>query len=218
MEAVARAQPIDALVLDLRGNPGGLLDEAIATTDLFLDEGTIVSTWSRLESERKVYEATPGGLPKALRLVVLTNGRSASASEIVAAALQDTDRAVIVGTPTYGKGSVQANFEHRDGSALKLTIGRWLTSSGAPVSPEEGRTPDMVVPWPSPASPFSRLRDAVESEAIPQSERTRLRAILDDMPRELIVSITQIPWELPMRERLETDPQLRAAVDLARNP
>ncbi|MCB9662656.1 MAG: PDZ domain-containing protein [Alphaproteobacteria bacterium] len=125
--------PVEALVLDLRDNPGGLLTEAVATADLFLSEGPIVSTTGRVEGERRAFEATPDSL--GVPVVVLVNGRSASAAEIVAAALQDTRAGRLVGTRTYGKGSIQTVFEHRDGSALKLTVGRYLTPSGTPVAP-----------------------------------------------------------------------------------
>lgn len=139
------------LVLDLRDNPGGLLDEAVAVADLFLDEGIIVAMQRR--SSGPVLEehlASPGGLPIDLPLVVLVNGGSASASEIVAAALQETGRAPLVGERTYGKGTVQQIYRatEDDGPVLKLTVGRYLTPSGEPVTSREGRAPDHTVPWP----------------------------------------------------------------------
>lgn len=137
-----KTAPIQGLILDVRNNPGGLLEEAVSVSDLFLKEGLIVSTVSRSqEIDRK--EATPddeGDFP----IVVLVNGGSASASEIVAGALQDHKRAVIMGTQSFGKGSVQSVIELDDGSALKLTIARYLTPSGRSIQ-SLGITPDIVV-------------------------------------------------------------------------
>ncbi len=213
--ALQRERPGKALILDLRGNPGGLLQEAVAVADLFLDEGVIVSTWGRLEKERAVHEATPGGLPASLPVVVLVNGLSASASEIVAAALQDTGRATLVGAPTYGKGSVQTVFEHTDGSALKLTIGRYLTPSGEPVAPRTGRTPDVEVRWPVEKPPEERLRDGLIALDMPADTRAELLGLLADLPPSGARRHPKLPWGLPLAARVEADPQLRAAVDVA---
>jgi C-terminal processing protease CtpA/Prc len=135
------------LVLDLRDNPGGLLSEAVAVSDLFLDEGPIVRTAGRRPGDDEVYTATPGGFPPGLPVAVITNAMSASASEIVVAALQDTHRGTIVGERTYGKGSVQQVYLHTNsrGSALKLTVGRYFTPSGAPVASHQGRAPDVEI-------------------------------------------------------------------------
>ncbi len=120
-----------SLVLDLRGNPGGLLDQGVAVSDLFLPSGAeVVSTRSRVESENETYTAPDPETFEGLELAVLVNGYSASASEIVAGALQDQDRALIVGTGTFGKGSVQSLFRLPAGNYLKLTTGRWYTPSG----------------------------------------------------------------------------------------
>ncbi len=120
-----------SLVLDLRGNPGGLLDQGVAVSDLFLPSGTeVVSTRSRVESENETYTAPDPETFEGLPLAVLVNGYSASASEIVAGALQDQDRALILGTATFGKGSVQSLFRLPAGNYLKLTTGRWYTPSG----------------------------------------------------------------------------------------
>jgi carboxyl-terminal processing protease len=133
------------LVLDLRGNPGGLFDQSVRVADLFLDSGTIVRTVGKngriVDEERARPRGTHGGFP----LIVLVNGGSASASEIVAGALQDHGRAVIMGTQTFGKGSVQTLIEFpQDGSALKLTIARYYTPKGRSIQ-ERGITPDVVV-------------------------------------------------------------------------
>ena len=120
-----------SIVLDLRGNPGGLLDQGVAVSDLFLPEGTqVVSTRSRVDSENETYTAPDPETFQELPLAVLVNSYSASASEIVAGALQDQDRALIVGTGTFGKGSVQSLFRLPAGNYLKLTTGRWYTPSG----------------------------------------------------------------------------------------
>ena len=120
-----------SLVLDLRGNPGGLLDQGVAVSDLFLAEGSeVVSTRSRMESENETYTAPDPETFEGLQLAVLVNSYSASASEIVAGALQDQDRALILGTSTFGKGSVQSLFRLPAGNYLKLTTGRWYTPSG----------------------------------------------------------------------------------------
>ncbi len=132
------------LVLDLRGNPGGLLDQAVKVADLFLSSGVIVTTVGRgghkLDEERARAYGTWDGFP----IACLVNGASASASEIVAGALQDHGRAVIVGTATYGKASVQSVFDLGDGSGLKLTVARYLTPSGRTIQ-GKGIAPDRVV-------------------------------------------------------------------------
>jgi carboxyl-terminal processing protease len=215
-DALAEAGRADAVLLDLRDNTGGLLDEAVAVADLFLDEGVIVSTWGRVEGERESYEATPGGLPRDTTVVVLVNGMSASASEVVAGALQDTERATLVGERTYGKGSVQSVFEHRDGSALKLTIGRYYTPSGEPVAPREGREPDVVVSWPAERHALDRLRERLETAALSDEARAELLALVDEAPKAHVKRQPVIPWDGPMAERLAEDPQLARAVELAR--
>lgn len=132
------------LVLDLRNNPGGLLEQGVRVADRFLSKGTIVTTRGRdgrnTEQETAVAKGTEPDYP----VVVLVNAGTASASEIVAGALQDHDRAVLFGTPTYGKGSVQTVIELDDGSALKLTIARYYTPAGRLIQ-ESGISPDVTV-------------------------------------------------------------------------
>lgn len=129
-----------SLVLDLRGNPGGLLDEGVAVSDLFLPEGTeVVSTRSRVASENETYTAPGAEVYPDLPVVVMVNRYSASASEIVAGALQDQDRALVIGTPTFGKGSVQSLFRLPAGNYLKLTTGRWYTPSGRTIQKPHDR-------------------------------------------------------------------------------
>lgn len=136
------------LVLDLRRNPGGSLDEAVALSDLFLSEGRIVSQRGRAQGESLVYDAESvfrGDMAKGLPIVVLIDEGSASASEIVAGALQDHRRAVIMGEKTFGKGSVQTLLPLNGNAALKLTTARYYTPSGHSVQ-EGGITPDIRVP------------------------------------------------------------------------
>lgn len=144
LEHDAPGGQLRGLVLDLRNNPGGLLDQAVRVADLFLETGLIVRTEGKggriIEEERAHVRGTRSGFP----MIVLVNGGSASASEIVAGALQDHGRAVIVGTQTFGKGSVQTVIELDDGSALKLTIARYFTPNGRSIQ-ERGITPDIVV-------------------------------------------------------------------------
>ncbi len=132
------------LVLDLRDDPGGLLDQAVRVADEWLSEGLIVYTQGRAESQRQEYRATADGTEPDYPLVVLVNGGSASASEIVAGALQDQHRALVLGTPTFGKGSVQTVFPLEDGSGLRLTTALYYTPSGRSIQ-EVGIAPDILV-------------------------------------------------------------------------
>ncbi len=133
------------LVLDLRGDPGGLLDEAVALSDLFLEKGQIVSQRGRYARDTKSYNATPGDIARGLPMIVLVDEGSASASEIVAGALQDQHRALIMGQRSFGKGSVQTLIPLAKDTALKLTTARYYTPSGRSVQ-EGGITPDIAVP------------------------------------------------------------------------
>ncbi|MBI2083625.1 MAG: S41 family peptidase [Deltaproteobacteria bacterium] len=142
-------EPLRGLIIDLRNNPGGLLDQAIEVADRFLKEGTIVSTVSRNEETDK-QEAVKAGNEPDYPIVVLINGGTASASEIVAGALQDHKRAVLLGTQTFGKGSVQTIFEVGQGAALKLTVARYFTPSGRSIQ-AEGIKPDLMVSTPESA-------------------------------------------------------------------
>lgn len=139
---------VTGLVLDLRGNPGGLLDEAVALSDLFLDKGTIVSQRGRYARDTEVYPAeidTKGDIAKGVPMIVLIDEGSASASEIVAGALQDLHRAVVMGQRSFGKGSVQTLIPLTRDTAVKLTTARYYTPSGRSVQ-EGGIDPDITVP------------------------------------------------------------------------
>lgn len=135
---------LDGIILDLRGNPGGLLNEAISVSDAFLASGTIVSTAGRDPDEGDAWEAQRSNTRYRGPLVVLVDGGSASASEIVAGALQDNGRAVVVGTRTYGKGSVQSIIELTGGAGMKLTVSLYYTPSGRSIQ-GRGITPDLTV-------------------------------------------------------------------------
>jgi carboxyl-terminal processing protease len=137
-------QPLDGLVLDLRSNPGGLLDAAVDVSDLFLDSGTIVSTRGRVPLSSARFDAQPGDVLLGAPLVVLVDGGSASASEIVAGALQDRRRALILGQRTFGKGSVQSVLPLASGEAIKLTTALYYTPSGRSIQ-AEGIEPDVVL-------------------------------------------------------------------------
>ncbi len=136
--------PIKGLILDLRNNGGGLLNSAIEVSDLFLDEGKILSIRGRNKKSTKEYMATPNSVVRNYPMVVLINGATASASEIVAGALQDQNRALILGTASFGKGSVQTVETLRDGSGLKLTIARYYTPSGRSIQ-AKGIEPDIIL-------------------------------------------------------------------------
>lgn len=206
---------LGGLVVDLRDNPGGLLSEAVAVSDLFLDEGVIVSTRGRDGAAEEVHRATMGGFPSDLAVVLLINGMSASASEIVAGALQDTHRAELVGERSYGKGTVQQVYLHAtpEDAALKLTVGRYYTPSGAPVAAAEGRMPDHEVPYPRVPTAVDTLRDRIGALAIAPTEQAELLALLAQVdpptpPR------ARIPWDEPVTERIASDPQLTRALAL----
>lgn len=140
------AQSLDGVIIDLRNNPGGYLDQAVDVASVFISSGTIVSEVDRT-GKQKSFEVNGNAFLADKPIVVLVNGGSASASEIVAGALQDTGRATIVGTQTFGKGTVQDYQTLRDGSSLKLTIAKWLTPKGRSIS-EHGITPDTIVEMP----------------------------------------------------------------------
>ncbi len=137
-------EPLKGLVLDLRNNGGGLLNQSLKVTDLFLDEGQILSIKGRNPKNTKIFNASVSSVKRNYPLVVLINGGSASASEIVAGALQDHKRAVILGTTSFGKGSVQTVESLRDGSGLKLTIARYYTPSGRSIQ-AKGIQPDIFL-------------------------------------------------------------------------
>jgi carboxyl-terminal processing protease len=139
------ADQLKGLILDLRNNPGGLLDQAVSVSDLFLTDGLIVYTEGREAGSQLKFQAQKDGTEPDYPLVVLINGGSASAAEIVAGALHDHDRAIILGEQSFGKGSVQSVIPFGDLSALRLTTARYYTPAGISIQ-ARGITPDIIVP------------------------------------------------------------------------
>jgi carboxyl-terminal processing protease len=164
LEGLLEEGPLKGLVLDLRNNPGGLLDSSVKIADIFLDEGIIVSTKGRLKDQNMEFSAHSGGSEYDFPMVILINNGSASASEIVAGALQDHKRALILGTQSFGKGSVQTIIPMAAGSGLRLTTARYYTPNGTSIQ-AKGITPDVLVPKiaakedESPKSPMKFLRE-----------------------------------------------------------
>ncbi len=143
-EALSKNRDVKGIILDLRNNPGGLLNQAVGLTDLFVDNGVIVSQKGRNEDQNSEYSATKVGTITDIPVVVLVNGGSASASEIVSGALQDHKRAIVVGEKTFGKGSVQIILPIDEEEALRLTIARYYLPSGRTIQ-AVGVTPDILV-------------------------------------------------------------------------
>jgi carboxyl-terminal processing protease len=144
IEEMKKSGKLKGLVLDLRNNPGGVLNAAVTVSDAFLDEGLVVYTDGRIEDSKMKFNATTGDLLEGAPIVVLINAGSASASEIVAGALQDHNRAVIMGEKTFGKGSVQTILPTSNGAAVKLTTARYYTPSGRSIQ-AEGISPDVLI-------------------------------------------------------------------------
>ena len=176
---------IEGFVLDLRNNPGGLLSQAIKVSDAFLEKGEIVSTRGRDPSDGDRYNATPDDLAQGKPIVVLINGGSASASEIVAGALQDHQRAIVVGTKSFGKGSVQTVMPLRDNAAMRLTTARYYTPSGRSIQ-ALGVSPDIIVEQPRPLLTEieeksnrrneSDLRGSLDNDSLSEEEREQIEA------------------------------------------
>jgi len=163
LKGMSKAEPIRGLVLDLRHNPGGLLEQAVEVSDLFLDEGLIVTTDNRgKEVDRR--EAFPEGTQPDYPIAVLIDGGSASAAEIVAGALKDSGRATVIGTTSFGKGSVQTVIDLDDGAGLKITIAYYRTPSGRLIH-EQGVVPDMVVEAEPPKAREAEAEAEIEAEA-----------------------------------------------------
>ena len=163
---------IKGLVLDLRDDPGGLLNQAVHIADDFLDGGMIVYTEGRLESQKQKYLSHKKGDYFEYPMVVLVNGGSASASEIVAGALQDHRRAAIMGTQTFGKGSVQTILPLDDKSALRLTTARYFTPNGRSIQ-AVGITPDVIVEEPKLTQAAAEIPGDVDDETIRESDLPR---------------------------------------------
>lgn len=209
--------PLQGLIVDLRGNPGGLMDEAVLTVDHFLPEGPLVETRGRdgIVSGHDRSTTTPDDLR--CRLVVLIDGGTASAAEVVAGSLQDLGRATLIGERSYGKGSVQQIYELEDGSALRLTKARYTLPSGRFIGDHRGLDPDLVVPMPRLRSPaVERLRGELAALPIAEAERARLIAELDTIGGEGVAAPIPSGGELSLR--LTEDPPLAAAWASLRSP
>ncbi|WP_298849233.1 S41 family peptidase [uncultured Ruegeria sp.] len=211
IEEVGGVDKVNGVVLDLRNNPGGLLTQAIKVSDAFLNEGEIVSTRGRDPEEGERFNATPGDLAEGKPIVVLINGGSASASEIVAGALQDHRRAIVVGTKSFGKGSVQTVMPLRGDGAMRLTTSRYYTPSGRSIQ-ALGVSPDIIVEQPRPAP------EPEEEEA---NARTRSEADLrgslnnDSLSEDEIRQIEEDRAKAEATAELrEEDYQLAYAIDI----
>ena len=209
---------VNGFVIDLRNNPGGLLNQAIKVSDAFLESGEIVSTRGRNPEDGERFNAEAGDLAMGKPVVMLINGGSASASEIVAGALQDHRRAIVVGTKSFGKGSVQTVIPTRDNGAMRLTTARYYTPSGRSIQ-ALGVMPDIVVNQPKVDPEATGTETAAAAEADKARSEADLRgAITND-------SMTEDERKLLEEERAHTeeaaklrdeDYQLAYAVDILR--
>jgi carboxyl-terminal processing protease len=218
IEALGGIDGVEGFVLDLRNNPGGLLKQSILVSDAFLEKGEIVSTRGREPQDSSRENATPGDLAQGKPIVVLINGGSASASEIVAGALQDHRRAIVVGTKSFGKGSVQTLIPLKDGGQMRITTARYYTPSGRSIQ-SLGVMPDIVVNQPTRDPEV----EGVEAKAAEEAENQRSEADLEGAISNDSMSEDEI--KLLEEERARTveaaklrdeDYQLAYAIDILR--
>jgi carboxyl-terminal processing protease len=214
--------PLKGLILDLRDNPGGLLNQAIQVADLFVDDGMIVSIKGRLNKNTKEFKGHSDDVKRSYPIVLLINGGSASASEIVAGALQDHKRALILGTTSFGKGSVQTVETLRDGYGLKFTIARYYTPNGRSIQ-AEGIIPDLEI-----KHRIISDEEAEEERLLKEKDlKNHLEAEPDTFNGEAPVPDTQDDGDKPVRphpgqdrhgplnlDKLMTDNQVRRALEI----
>jgi carboxyl-terminal processing protease len=215
---VAAKGGLKGLVLDLRNNPGGLLTQAVRISDIFLDSGMIVYTEGRIESQKQKYFSQKNASWLDFPIVVLVNGGSASASEIVAGALQDHKRAVVLGTKTFGKGSVQTILPLDDNSALRLTTARYFTPKGRSIQ-ATGIVPDIVVDNApaQDAKPEERKRSGgIREENLPGHLQNQQKTPAEE--QEQGTKDNAVPSSGPTGdETIDKDLQLKRALDLLKS-
>ena len=215
VEELGGIDNVDGFVLDLRNNPGGLLTQAIEVSDAFLEQGEIVSTRGRDGGNSERYNANPGDLAQGKPVVVLINGGSASASEIVAGALQDHNRAIIVGTKSFGKGSVQTIMPLQGSGAIRLTTARYYTPSGRSIQ-ALGVEPDVFVEF---VRPDPTEEEEAEEDAPRQRSEADLRGSLgnDSLTEEQRKQLEEEreAFEAAAKRRAE-DAQMASALDIIR--
>jgi len=207
---------LKGLVLDLRNNPGGLLTQAVRISDLFLDSGLIVYTEGRIETQKQKYYAQKDGSWTDFPIVVLVNNGSASASEIVAGALQDHKRAVVLGTKTFGKGSVQTILPLDDSSALRLTTARYFTPKGRSIQ-ASGIVPDIILENtpPQDAKAEERRRQGIREENLPNHMPNEQKPPAQQQPEG---TEKLLPQSAPTGdESIDNDAQLKRALDLLKS-
>jgi carboxyl-terminal processing protease len=224
----AKIKGLKGLVVDLRNNPGGLLNQAIQVSDEFLKDGIVVYTDGRLDSQKQKYYAHDDGDEPEYPLVVLVNGGSASASEIVSGALQDAGRALIVGTQSFGKGSVQTILPMESGAAVRLTTALYFTRSGRSIQ-AQGITPDIVVQGkPAPPLKPSKVPDEgslgikerdlpgafKNPKGQPEKQPPAERPAEPENEEEVKPPLKDM-MKAPLKELLDQDPQLDAAMKLS---
>jgi len=211
-EALSKNRDIKGIILDLRNNPGGLLNQAVGLTDLFVSEGVIVSQKGRYEDQNSEYTATKSGTISDIPLVVLVNGGSASASEIVSGSLQDHKRAIVVGQKTFGKGSVQVILPIDKEEALRLTIARYYLPSGRTIQ-AVGVTPDIEVfpgKVPQKNNDFmikeNELKQHLEEELqkVDTNTTKKVTKTKDNKEKEQVIT----------EENISNDLQLKSAIDI----
>ena len=198
---------LSGLILDLRNNPGGILNAAVGVSDLFIDEGLIVYTEGRIKDSKLTFSAKPTDILENAPMIVLVNGGSASASEIVAGALQDHHRAIIMGERTFGKGSVQTILPMNDKAALKLTTARYFTPSGRSIQ-ASGIEPDIII---------KNIRvDSVANHSSTQIKESDLTGHLgngmEESKEEQVKDKTKVKKDTP--SLAETDYQLYEALNV----
>jgi carboxyl-terminal processing protease len=216
--------PLKGLILDLRDNPGGLLDQAIKVSDLFIEKGTILSIKGRRGKNTQIYKASENKVKRDYPIVLLINGGSASASEIVAGALQDHKQALILGTTSFGKGSVQSVEKLRDGYGLKLTIARYYTPSGRSIQ-AKGIQPDIIVKrrfidkedMADIGEGFIKEKDLKNHlEAIPEKgrEKENERGKKEKKQKQQSIDKARFMYGQVKPEQLMTDNQVTRALDI----
>ena len=207
LSTLQKKDAIRGLILDLRNNPGGLLNQAVSISDIFLKKGAIVSTRGRTEDQNMVFQAHSTNDDASMPIVVLVNEGSASASEIVAGAIQDHKRGVVVGTRTFGKGSVQTIIPLPDGSGLRMTTARYYTPANRSIQ-ALGIAPDVEV---------SAKDDSAKQEPPPDNEAQRENNLDNHIQGQGDTASPTAVIDPVIKERLRNDPQLNTALNILRS-